>query len=103
MPQQSEGYAPRQIDQLIRYSNIQRSRGMYEEAIHYLDMAKELPEFYIYDFYRDEVLDLEDRIEREHYKGAPTYVSNVMDTRYSGFDYISQKGKKKEWLEDDDY
>ncbi len=103
VPQRSDSYAPRQIDQLILYSNVQRERRNYPEALRYLEMAKELPEYFIYDFYRDEVLDLEDRIERERSRGAPTYVANVVDTRYGGFDYISQKKKEKDWLDDDDF
>ena len=48
-------------------------------------------------------MDLEDSIERNRYQGASTGGENAVDLKYTGFDYISQKGKTKAWHEEDDF
>lgn len=104
MTVEDEGYSMRDIDKYIMYANQYRQQGFYDKAFEFLTLAKELPDFYLYDYYRDEILDLEDKIERARVGGAPMGVSNVVsDTKFDSFDYISKKEKTDSWAEEVDY
>jgi len=103
MTVEDEGYSVRDIDKYIRYANQYRQQGYYDRAMEFLILAKELPEFYLYDYYRDEILDLEDKIERSRVGGAPVGVSNVIShSKFNSFDYISKKGKAETWVKEED-
>lgn len=103
MTVEDEGYSMRDIDKYIRYADQYRKQGYYDRAMEFLILAKELPEFYLYDYYRDEILDLEDKIERSRVGGAPVGVSNVVShSKFNSFDYISKKGKAETWVKEAD-
>ena len=103
IPEETSTYTPKKIDNFIRYSNLHRERGNYDEAIKFLEMAKEMPEYFMYRFYRDEILALEDNIERSRNQGVSFVKVNARETKFSGFDYISGKGTTKTWHEEDDF
>ena len=96
-------YTPSKIDIYLRYSNLHMEQGNYNEALKFIAMAKDLPDYYEHEYYRDEIMGLEDTIERNRYQGVSTGGENAVDLKYTGFDYISQKGKTKAWHEDDEF
>jgi hypothetical protein len=103
IPEETGKYTPRKMDIYLRYSNLHMEQGNYIEALKFIAMAKELPDYYEHEYYREEIMDLEDSIERNRYQGASTGGENAVDLKYTGFDYISQKGKTKAWHEEDDF
>ena len=103
IPEETGKYTPGKIDIYIRYSNLHMEQGNYDEALKFIAMAKELPDYFEHEYYRAEIMELEDTIERNRYRGVNVGEENVIDLKYTGFDYISQKGKTKAWHEDDDF
>jgi len=103
IPEETGKYTPRKIDIYIRYGSLHMEQRNFDEALKFIAMIKELPDYHEHEYYREEVMDLEDTIERNRYQGVSTGGENAIDEKYSSFDFISQKKENKAWHEEDDF
>ena len=86
IPEETNTYAPNKIENFIRLSILHRERENYEEALKFLEMAEEMPEYFMYPFYRYEILALQGEIERSRSQRVIFTGVNERDENFPAFE-----------------